>query len=148
MKILVSLRVAFLGALFCSVAGCASPSPSPAATHAADSPQIVCRQSTRPGALDCHQALAVAISDLPPGDRPIRASFEYGTYCGSTSGCGFSPQANRVDFGLVYFSYAGSGRQKYIYIAADADGKPRLAGQLSSSPPPLMSVPTPIPSGQ
>jgi hypothetical protein len=123
---------------------CATVIPSPLAA----SPELVCfggTLSSRPEAIDCREALGVAIAALPPGDRPIRAVFEYGTYCGATSGCGLTPQANRADFGLVTFSYAGTRRQEYIYIAADASGRPRLGGTLSASPPPLMSVPTPIP---
>ena len=101
--------------------------------------------SSRPGAIDCREALTVAITALPPGDHPVRAEFDYGTNCGATSGCGLTPQANRADFGLVTFSYAGAARQEYMYVVADASGRPRLGGTLSASPPPLMSVPTPIP---
>jgi hypothetical protein len=135
--------VACSGLLLWAVAGCASPSPSPTLTAA--NLQRVCEQLNRPAALDCHQALAVAVAALPPGDRPIRATFHYGTYCAMTSGCGFSAPANRVDFGLVTFSYAGNAHQEYIYVVADVFGRLRLGSTLSAFPPPLMSVPTPIP---
>jgi hypothetical protein len=126
-----------------TAAGCVSPSP----TSAPPSPQLACAQTTLPRALDCREALAVAIAALRQGDNPVRASFEYGTYCGATSGCGTSPQKNRADFGLVTFSYAGNTHSEYVYVVADASGQPRLGSTLTSSPPPIMSVPTPIPSG-
>lgn len=82
---------------------------------------------------------------LSPGDRPIRASFVYGTYCAMSPGCAISGLADRVDFGYAVFSYEDAERHEYVYVAADAEGKPRLAGQLSTSPPAFMAVPTPIP---
>jgi hypothetical protein len=138
------VRTALLGVGLLSIVACATVLPSPSAV----SPELVCVGSTlssRPGAVDCHAAVALAITALPAGDRPIRAVFWYGTYCGASSGCGLSPQANRADFGLVTFSYAGSTRQEYIYIVAYGRGRLRFGGTLSASPPPLMSVPTPIP---
>jgi hypothetical protein len=145
MRSVAPLRFAWVGVLLMAVAGCAAPSPTP--TVSPGNPQLVCIGTVLRLALDCHQALAVAIAALPQGDRPIRAVFEYGTYCGSTSGCGMSPQKNRADFGLVTFSFPGNMHQEYVYVVADAMGVPRLGGTLSSSPPPLMSVPTPIPAG-
>ena len=129
-----------------SVSGCsgsAFPTPTPAPAN----PELVCHPlPTRIEELDCHEALAVAIDALPPGDRPIRASFVYGTNCADTAGCGISPAANRTDFGLVTFSYAGTEYREYLYVVADESGRARLGGVLSSAPPPLMSVPTPVPS--
>jgi hypothetical protein len=122
------------------MAGCAAPSP----TVAPANPQLGCPAITPPGALDCKAALAVAIAALPQGDQPITAKFEYGTYCALSSGCGLG-QASRTNFGLVTFTYPGGGRREYVYVVADATGQPRLGGTLSSSPPPFMSVPTPIP---
>jgi hypothetical protein len=148
MSLAAILRTALLGAGLLSFVACTTVVPSPSATPQAASPELVCggqAVSSRPGAIDCREALALAITALPPDDRPIRAWFEYGTYCAATSGCGFTAAANRVDFGLVTFSYAGTTRQEYIYVVADKSGRPRLGGTLSSSPPPLMSIPTPIP---
>ena len=85
----------------------------------------------------------MAIGALPPGDRPIRATFAYDTYCAMELGCGFG--GNRVDLGLVYFVYAGTTHQEYVYVVTDASGHPRLGSTLSASPPPPGSVPTPIP---
>jgi hypothetical protein len=90
----------------------------------------------------------VAISALRPGDRPIRALFMYGTNCASIAGCGYAnPLAGRVDFGLVTFSYPGNTHSAYVYVMADAFGRPQLGGTLSPSPPPLMSEPSLNPSG-
>lgn len=127
------------------LAACSAPSPSPTPTIAHANPQLVCQQIDRPGALDCRAALAVAVAALPPGDRPIRARFDYGTYCALVSGCGLSGPAGRTDFGLVWFSYADPTHMEYVYVVADAAGRPRLGSTLSASPPPVMSIPTPIP---
>lgn len=91
----------------------------------------------------------MAISALPPDDRPIRAMFMYGTNCGSISGCGYADYsaANRVDFGLVTFSYPGDTHWEYVYVMADESGRPQLGSTLSPSPPPLFSVPSLEPAG-
>jgi len=107
--------------------------------------QRECQQVDRPGAIDCQVALGLAIAALPLGDHPDLAVFAYGTYCGTTSGCDLSAPANRVDFGLVTFSYADDTHHEYVYVVADRDGRLHLGGTLSASPPPLMSVPTPVP---
>jgi hypothetical protein len=131
MSPLAMLRGALPGAVLLLMVGCAPQ------------PVIVCDnlRPVRPEALDCREALAVAITALPFGDEPTRAEFQYGTYCAMSSGCGFSGPGNRVDFGYAIFSYAGTTRHEYVSIAADANGRPRLAGTLSSSPPPFMWEP-------
>jgi hypothetical protein len=135
MSLVAFLRVAVASVGLLSVVACA-PRPT-----------IICNdlRSIRPEAIDCREAVAVAITALPLGDEPTSAEFQYGTYCALTSGCGLTEPANRVDFGLVTFNYGNSPRHEYVYVAADANGRLRLAGTLSSSPPPLLSVPTPIP---
>jgi hypothetical protein len=111
-------------------------------------PELECHQSTDPGALDCREALDLAISALPPGDLPTTATFTYGANCGDTS-CGYySAPAYRVDFGLVTFGYAGDSDREYVYVVADEDGRLHLAGTISFSPPPLLSVPTPVASAR
>ena len=121
------------------------PTPTPTAIPA--NPELECHQSTDSGAVDCRAALALAISALPPGDLPRRAVFTYGTNCGSTSCGGHSPEDFGVDFGLVTFSYADDDtHREYVYVVADDDGRLQLAGAISSSPPPVLSVPTPVAS--
>lgn len=141
MKPVALLRVACAGVLLLAVGGCATASPTP---HVAPpNPQLVCQQNPRPAALSCREALAVAIAALPPGDRPTRAFFDYGTYCAMSPGClmGRVPSP-RVDFGFVVFNYAGATATEFVWVAADAYGKPRVAGPLRSGLPAILSMPS------
>ena len=99
-----------------------------------------------PAPINCDAALALAISALPPGDLPTLAIFTYGTNCGAIAGCGLEPEYFRVDFGLVTFRYEGDTHWEFVYVVADEDGRLQLAGEISPSPPSVLSVPTPIPS--
>jgi hypothetical protein len=90
------------------------------------------------------------VSALPPGDLPTHASFGYGPNCGSIAGCGYALPYSRVDFGLVTFFYGNFDitHHEYVYVVADHDGRLQLAGEISASPPPIFSVPTPVASAR
>ena len=122
--------------------------PSQASAPTPANPELDCEQSSKVGALNCRAALAAAIAALPPGDRPIRAVFRYGTNCADIAGCGFNPMSGRVDFGLVTFSYPGDTHWEYIYIMADASGRLHFGSRLSSSAPPLFSEPSIVAFGE
>lgn len=143
MILLASCGTAPLPSPMVSMPAALSPSPRPTATPA--DPELLCEQLNDPAATDCHDALALAVSALPPGDYPDRAYFSYGVNCGSTSCGGHYPTEFGVHFGLVTFRYQGDTHWKYVYVVADQDGRLQLAGIISESPPPLFSVPTPSP---